>query len=232
MLDRLQWFFCRAGSIIATGLLLRFAIDFSAEMPGLLAACFWLLVTLSIGAMVWNQIASSKASQPVTDPAGGEAARRPWLFASFRIGERRARGWLIAAIPAGFLVSSLDCTGLALEGCSAFCAFVKLVWVPAIGLVCISYALTGARRSLLAVTMMCFVPLVPHCVCRNAANAWWIDGLGASPECYIWGFTVSVIAATALSRSAPRMPSLIVCGLIVSGALAFFVGHHYLGFPW
>jgi hypothetical protein len=86
---------------------------------------------------------------------------------------------------------------------------------------------------LLAITVMSLVPLYPHCVCYNAANAWWIDRLGASPECYVWGLMASVVAVGGLCAGGKRsLVSAVVSWSIIGGALAFFVGHHYFGFPW
>ena len=47
---------------------------------------------------------------------------------------------------------------------------------------------------------MSFVPLVPHCVCYNVGNAWWIDRLGASPVCYGWGFVVTMLSLSCLQQ--------------------------------
>ena len=40
------------------------------------------------------------------------------------------------------------------------------------------------------------------------------------------------VAASALSTGTRLGPALAVCGAVVGGALAFFVGHHFLHFPW
>ena len=138
---------------------------------------------------------------------------------------------LVAAIPLGFLASSLDCTGLSAQGCSPFCTFVKLVWIPLIAVVCVVYLLARKEAWLTAIAVMSFVPLVPHFVCYNLGNAWWIDRIGASPLCYGWGFLVSIIAVGAL-RKAARLASLLVCFTVIAGSAGFFVSHHYFQFPW
>ena len=189
-------------------LLARFAWDFSAAFP-LLAVPFCLLVAGTLGLAAANLRAPASATR--TGAAG---------YA------------LLALVPLAFLASSLGCTGLALEGCSPFCTFVKLVWVPLIASACALYAATRRPFALAAVAAMAIVPLAPHCVCYNAANAWWIDTIGRSPVCYAWGTTVSVLAVSSLRSGARTLASLAACGAVVGGALAFFVGHHYFQFPW
>jgi hypothetical protein len=143
-----------------------------------------------------------------------------------------ARRLLVAAIPLGFLVSSLDCTGLSVHGCSPFCTFVKLAWIPLIASACIVYVITENQRGLTTIVLMSFVPLVPHCICYNVGNAWWIERIGVSPLCYGWGFIVSVIAVGALIKGPRYWPSLTICFTVIAGALSFFVAHHYFHFPW
>ncbi|HSB12096.1 MAG TPA: hypothetical protein VLM38_21600 [Blastocatellia bacterium] len=139
---------------------------------------------------------------------------------------------LLAATPLGFLASSLGCSGLELEGCSSFCTFVKLVWIPLIAIGCVAYALAGRRELVTMICLMSFVPLFPHCVCYNVGNAWWIDLIGASPVCYAWGFAVSVVGVAVLRQDARPWPSLAVSFIVIGGATGFFVSHHYFKFPW
>ena len=95
--------------VISALLLLRFAIDFSA-MGLLMAAPFWALVVLALSVMGVNALWGAPASIREVD-----------------IGERRIRAVLLICAPIAFLASSLDCTGLSLRGCTAFCTFIKLV---------------------------------------------------------------------------------------------------------
>ncbi len=213
--DRLQQWLLRLGLVISAVLLIRFAIDFSDGMKWWLAAPFCVLVIVAVGVGAANVFDARAASV---------AARRP-------TGDTR-RALLLAAIPLGFLASSLDCMGLSLQGCSPFCTFVKLVWIPLIALVCAVYFFRGKQVWLTAITVMSFVPLVPHCVCYNVGNAWWIDRIGASPVCYGWGFVVTVIAVGALRKATHLWPSLVVCLTIIGGATGFFVSHHYFQIPW
>jgi len=199
--------------IISAALLIRFAIDFSKEMKWWLAAPFCLLVIAAL-AVGFTNVFSARTPQT----AGGQRVKE--------------RTMLLAAIPLGFVASSLDCTGLSAQGCSPFCTFIKLVWIPLIAAGCVVYLFARKEAWLTAIAAMSFVPLVPHCVCYNLGNAWWIDRIGASPLCYGWGFVLSIIAVGALRSGAHLWRSLTVCFTIIAGAAAFFVSHHYFHFPW
>lgn len=213
--DRLQQWLLRIGLIVSAVLLIRFAIDFSQSMRWWLAASFWLLVIGALGVASHNIFGSS------TRQSSNQS----------RIGNLK-RELLLAAIPLSFFASSLGCSGLGAAGCSPFCTFVKLIWIPLIALVCGIYVFAPGRVWLTAISVMSFVPLVPHCVCSNVGNAWWIDRIGASPVCYSWGFVVSVIALSALERGVRLWPSLSLCAVIFCGATGFFVTHHYFHYPW
>ena len=214
--DRLQQWLLRLGLVISAVLLIRFAIDFSKGMRWWLAAPFGLLVVVTLGVGIANVFRATGSEGAMRHPHPGGAIR----------------ALLLAAIPLGFLASSLDCTGLSVEGCSAFCTVVKLAWIPLIAAVCAVYFFSGKGTWLFVITMMSFVPLVPHCGCYNVGNGWWIDRIGASPLCYGWGFVVNVIAVGALNKGATLWPSLVVCLTIIGGATGFFVSHHYFQFPW
>lgn len=211
--DRLQYFILCFGILIAGVLLVRFALDFSNEMSLMLALPFWALVlaALSIGA---------------ANIFRGKRVKDIDTLTSSRL------VIAMAAIPLGFLASTLDCMGLSLKGCSSFCTFIKLGWIPLMSLGCAVCVLTRKAWLITAVTLMAFVPLVPHCVCYNPGNGWWIDRLGASPVCYSWGFVVSLISVGALRAGALYWPSVGVSYTIITGATGFFITHHYLHFPW
>lgn len=212
-LDMLQRWLLRMGVIISAILLIRFAIDFSIEMTWWLAAPFWLLVIAALAVSAINVFGARKLALPFnSNPKPGAL--------------------LLTLIPLGFLASTLDCTGLSLRGCSPFCTFIKLIWIPLIAAACLVYYLTTRQAWLTMIILMSFVALVPHCVCYNVGNGWWIDRIGASPLCYGWGFVVSMIAVSALRRGTIYWPSLFVCLTIISGATAFFISHHYFQFPW
>jgi hypothetical protein len=77
-----------------------------------------------------------------------------------------------------------------------------------------------------------FLTLIPHCVCHNIGNGWWINRIGASPLCYGWGFLVSVLVLGAIRSRANLGLTLILCGTIIVGSIGFFVSHHYFQYPW
>ena len=203
--------------LIAVMLLGRFAIDFIKEMPALLAAPFVLLVVVALGVVAINIFAADKSPYTVGERPGSA---------------RLATVLLLLSVPLGFLASSFDCTGLSLSGCTPFCTFIKTVWIPALALCGVAYAMRRSPGLLVLVLLMSFVPLAPHCLCFNVGNGWWIDRLGASPTCYAWGFAASLIALGALRAGKRERLALLVNGAIIGGATAFFVSHHYFHFPW
>lgn len=211
--DRLQQWLLRAGLAISAVLLIRFAIDFTKQMSWWLAAPFWLLVIAALGIGGANILGAGTPEQTANSRS-------------------RERALLLSAIPLSFLASSLDCSGLSLQGCSAFCTFIKLVWIPLMAAACLVYYFIRKPGWLTVILVMSLVALVPHCLCYNLGNAWWIDHIGASPLCYGWGFVVSVIAVGALRTARNDWPSLAVCFAIIAGSTAFFVSHHYFHYPW
>lgn len=199
--------------LIAAILLIRFSIDFYMEMPLLLAIPFSILVAASLFIAAMNLIAIVKGKPVVTLSTTSKAL-------------------LLASIPLGFLASTLDCSGFAPQGCSPFCTFIKLVWIPLIAVACVVYFFKPMNSLLLAIGAMSFVTLVPHCICYNVGNGWWIEQIGASPMCYVWGFVVTLISISASKSGARAGSSLLVNGAIIGGALTFFISHHYFHFPW
>jgi hypothetical protein len=213
--DRLQQWLLRIGLIVSAVLLIRFAIDFSHGMKWWLAAPFWLLVIGALGVASFNLFGSS------TRQSSNQS----------QIGNLK-REMLLAAIPLSFFASSLGCSGLSAEGCSPFCTFIKLIWIPLIALVCGIYVFAPRRVWLTTIAVMSFVPLFPRCVCSNVGNAWWIARIGASPVCYVWGFAVSVTAIAALRSGTRLWLSFVACYTVIAGATGFFILHHYYQFPW
>lgn len=213
---RLQQWLLRAGLLISAVLLIRFAIDFSDGMRWWLAVPFDALVIAALGVGAANLFGKVRSESLAVDLR----SRGP------------KRALMLAAIPLGYLASSLDCTGLSLQGCSSFCTFVKLAWIPLIAGFCALYFFTSTQGWLTSIAAASLVPVVPHCDCYNIGNAWWIDRIGASPLCYGWGLAVSVIAIGALSRGVNFWLSLGLSLAIVAGAGAFFVSHHYFQIPW
>jgi hypothetical protein len=211
-IEKLQRWILSGGATIMLILLIKFAIDFTAEMSLLLAAPLWLLVLAALVTAFWN-LSDSRISRfaPITS---------------------RLRLLLLAAIPLAFFASSLDCTGLSVTGCAPYCTFIKTIWIPLIAIACAAYFVTARGWLLILISLMAIVPLAPHCVCYNVGNGWWIERLGASPVCYVWGYGVSVVSIGGLLNARRAWLSLLICGAIICGALTFFVAHHYFHFPW
>jgi len=199
------------GCLVLATLLVRFSLDFVRQMKWWLSVPFIVLVlgTLVIGAL--NSFPVSKGNNA---------------------NDRRVRSLLVISIPLGCLASSLGCSGLQLQGCSQYCTFVKLVWIPLLAIVCTLYLVFESRWLLLLGSIMAFVPLFPHCVCYNVGNGWWIRLIGASPECYAWGFAVSILAVGAVTRGAWLRVSAVLNIVIIAGATGFFISHHYFKYPW
>lgn len=213
MTDNLQRALLYVAFAVAALLLARFTIDFYKEMPWWLAIPFSMLVAAALVVAAANLLMK----------------RDGWSSAAI---SKPAKALLLAAIPLGFIASTLDCSGLAPQGCTPFCTFIKLGWIPLIAAACAAYFFKPAGWLLVVVGLMSFVTLAPHCVCYNVGNGWWMERIGASPMCYVWGFTVSLISLAALRSGRLVMASLLVNAAIIGGGLAFFVSHHYFHFPW
>lgn len=209
----IQQFFLWAALGITALLLSRFALDFSNELTATLAVPFWALVSATLGVALANLLVSRRIHAP--DELSS-----------------RTRVALLAAIPLGFLASSLDCTGLSLSGCTPFCTFIKTIWIPLIAIGCVAEYILRSAPLRLAITVMALVPMIPHCLCFNVGNGWWIERLGASPMCYVWGLAVSVVAMSAMTSRKHILVSLGVVVTIIAGATGFFISHHYFHFPW
>lgn len=215
--SKLQRLLLVAAWTVAAVLLGRFSIDFVKEMPALLAAPFVLLVGVALAVAALNLVAVN---------------RRLPQSREYASASRLATALLLLSVPLGFLASSLDCTGLSLQGCTPFCTFIKLVWIPAMAVACVIYWRWHAPLILSLILLMSLVPLVPHCSCFNVGNGWWIERVGASPTCYAWGFMTGLIGLGGLRAGQHPWLSLLVNAAIIGGATAFFVGHHYFHFPW
>ncbi|HEY6331329.1 MAG TPA: hypothetical protein VI756_18530 [Blastocatellia bacterium] len=198
---------------VSSVLLVRFSISFFAEGP-LLAVPLMMLATVTL------LLAAAEA------------------FAAFRRDGIRAKTRdiksvvMLGLIPLAFLGSSLGCSGLAARGCTPFCTFIKLLWIPAIAIAVTVYYFAGKSWLLFVVGLMAWVPMVPNCACYNVVNGWWIDRIGKSPECYVWAFVVSAILIGALRSGRYVAPALLISITVVGGSLTFFVSHHYFHYPW
>jgi hypothetical protein len=211
--EKLQRALLVLGFITSAILLGRFAIDFASDMPLVLVVPFILLVLAALAIAAWNI------------RQGFQSPKQPPI-------KRIKRIALLAAIPLGFWASSLDCSGLSWQGCTPFCTFIKIAWIPLLAAVAGVFFFVESGWLLVLINLMSFVTLVPHCLCFNVGNGWWMDRIGASPMCYVWGFVVTLIAVSALKSKTQVWPSILVCGAILAGAFGFFIAHHYFHFPW
>jgi hypothetical protein len=211
--EKALWLLLVVGLVLAFLLLTRFTIDFYLEMPLWLAVPFSLLVVAAV-LMAALHLGTWGRTGAVVDPA------------------KPSRALLLATIPLGFLASTLDCSGLAPNGCTPLCTLIKLGLIPALALLCALYFFRPFIGLPILIGLLSFVTLVPHCVCTNVGNGWWIARLGASPMCYVWGFSVSLIALGAIRSGRHAALSLLVNAAILGGAMAFFISHHYFHFPW
>lgn len=158
--------------------------------------------------------------------------RAAWRGVSAPALGRGARLLLALAVPVGLLGSILDCMGVSLAGCSPRCAFLTQAVVPAVGALAVLHGVTARSGWVVAALLLSFGLLVPNCVCRNPINTPWIRLIGLSPACFASGFTVTLVAASALlTRRHVRASVAFVWGTIVL-LMVFFVGHHYFDWPW
>lgn len=143
-----------------------------------------------------------------------------------------SRWALVIAVPVALLASVLDCMGLDFSGCTPTCAALTRFVAPAVSLLLVIHAVTGARGWILTASAASFALLVPNCVCRNPVNRWWIQLLGQSPACYAGAFAVILLVITALSTRRLVVPALALAWGVVAAQLAFWIGHHYFHVPW
>lgn len=202
-----------AGLLIAGVLLGRLVLDLVRLQPlfGALAAAFYLAMILHVGA---------NSAVLVRGRVGAEAASVPSRLA------------LAAAMPVALLASALDCMGLALLGCTSECTVLIRAVAPGISLLALLHAFTGGGAWLIATLLLAFGLCLPHCVCRNPVNAWWMDLLGRSPACLSSSFAVILIAGSSLAARRRTTIALILSWGVIGVLIAFWVGHHYFDFPW
>jgi hypothetical protein len=215
-----QQFILSLAWIVSAFLLAGFAYGFYKEMSLWLSVPFLGLVIISLlvgGANVASFV------------------RRPAL----KEGVVVHRWALLPAMPLAYFAASLDCTGLSALGCTPFCTFIKSVWVPLLAIICGLWLWRLAGRQgrgesafPVAILVMSLVPVAPHCVCYNPGNGMWIEMLGSSPVCYVWGLTVAVISVSAILSGKRVIGSALVCWIIICGAVGFFAAHHFFHFPW
>jgi hypothetical protein len=135
-------------------------------------------------------------------------------------------GWsLVASLPVGVLAMSFAC---GFPGCNSVCVGLTAGSVVVLGLGALVKRRAGAAPLALAVIL---VYAVPHCICDNPINGWWIDRLGYSPNCFALPLIGMGFAVLGLRGIWPRLSLLLA--LATAGASATFAsGHHLLSYPW
>jgi hypothetical protein len=204
--------------LLAAALLLRFGYDFTAAFwpaggaPRLLVPAFWALVGATLAVSAANILRARRGVEAETGTSPAGTALR-------------------AAVPVAFLASSLGCSGLSPGGCSTACTLIRWVGIPLIA-AAVLVPFSGRYLPAPLVLALAAISLVPHCICINPGNAWWVAKLGASPMCHAWSFSAALVALSAVSSPGRPLASLLVTGAIVGGSLAFFASHHFAGYPW
>jgi len=166
-----------------------------------------------------------------------------WLIASnvlfafrWRLPKPPLNRWrrllLASAIPAGFFASALGCMGPSLRGCSRTCAWLSLFGISAAAIGSLVYTVWPRPGILLLMLLLSMSFLVPNCACDNVVNHRWIAWLGLSPACFSMGVIVALLSISTLHTRQRVVLSASCSWLGVAGSLAFFVGHHFLHYPW
>ncbi|MCH9682214.1 MAG: hypothetical protein K0V04_12320 [Deltaproteobacteria bacterium] len=75
------------------------------------------------------------------------------------------------------------------------------------------------------------VMLVPHCICDNFLNHYWIASIGASPLCFFLFYATVLLTAAGLRGVRPRLALLCSVGAVISVS-AIGLGHALFAFPW
>ena len=124
----LQQFILLLAWIVSAVLLASFGYGFYSEMSVWLSAPFLVLVLLSLF------VGGANVASFLQRPSGKESdGRKPRL--------------LLAAIPLAFVAASLDCTGLSPYGCTGFCTFIKVIWIPLLAVVCGAWVWRDAPKT-------------------------------------------------------------------------------------
>jgi hypothetical protein len=132
--------------------------------------------------------------------------------------------WTLALlIPVDILAMGFGC-----GGCTLFClSLLAGAWLMA-GLAV--FEVKRGRGAPLLLTLS-LLYATPHCICANVINRWWIEQLGASPNCYAFALVGIGFAVVGLRGVWPRL-ALVLAAAPGGGALAFGIGHHIFAYPW
>ena len=162
---------------------------------------------------------------------GCAGAIATWLAAETRPALSRSAQWaVLSAFPVALVGSAFDCGGF--SGCTALCGFLSTWWLVVLGAVLVAYLIRAAPATLLLLTILSFVLLVPHCCCDNCVNRPWIDLMGLSPACYAGSFGVGVVTVGAVASGRFVRVAGLAAWLTALALVAFAVTHHQFHWPW
>jgi hypothetical protein len=133
----------------------------------------------------------------------------------------RLRWMLAALIPVDILAMGFGC-----GGCNLLClGLLAAAWMMA-GLVVLE--VRGGAPLLLSLSLLY---AIPHCICANVINRWWIEQIGASPNCYTFSLVGIGFAVLRLRGVWSRLV-LVLAAAPGGAAVAIGIGHHVFGYPW
>jgi hypothetical protein len=132
--------------------------------------------------------------------------------------------WTLALlIPGDVLAMGFGC-----GGCTLIClSLLAGAWMMA-GLAALEVKRGRGAPLLLTLSLLY---ATPHCICANVINRWWIEQLGASPNCYAFALLGIGFAVLGLRGVWPRW-ALVLAAAPGGAAVAFGIGHHIFAYPW
>jgi hypothetical protein len=135
----------------------------------------------------------------------------------------RLRWMLALLIPVDMLAMGFGC-----GGCTLIClSLLAGTWIMA-GLAALEVKRGRGAPLLLTLSLLY---ATPHCMCANVINRWWIEQMGASPNCYAFALVGIGFAVLGLRGVWPRL-ALVLAAAPGGAALAFGIGHHIFAYPW
>jgi hypothetical protein len=152
------------------------------------------------------------------------------LIGAFRLPTLPSRGlspglrWTLATlIPVNVLAMGLGC-----GGCNLICLSLLAGASIMAGLAALEVR-RGVGAPLILTLSLLYA--MPHCICANAINRWWIEQMGYSPNCYAFSLLGIGFAALGLRGVWPRL-ALVLAAAPGGTAVAFGIGHHFFSYPW
>lgn len=131
-------------------------------------------------------------------------------------------------IVAAFLLSFVGCFATIFQGCTELCSLHRLVTFPLILIM-----IFGLRKWVTQAPLFWLVPslLIPHCLCANLMNYFFMKRIILSPLCYLLPFGVTMANLAGLTGRAPKV-WLALSALALLGFFIVAILHQIFGFPW